>query len=259
MRSLLAFILSGVAAAFGQEPAAPAEKKQDAEALKLIERFDALMHVPRAAGLKDVEFVTRLPSRLDLVLRWKHPDKVASDLTVAEDAPAAEVEPLKRIIPAHRAEAAKHAASFVKIVTGEVLGEQHKDDDVTLEAPNQIRIVARSDASKAVFKEQALTFDEQGLVKQARVTAPTGLVSTLEPTFAPWKGKHLYQSLKTSIGPDQQTVTFEYEQVGEFMLVKKLTTKSTVRGKATEATLELRGFKANSGLDDKLFEAPRQQ
>jgi hypothetical protein len=143
----------------------------------------------------------------------------------------------------------------VKIFVGEVLHEQHKDDDVILAAPNEVRIVARSEASKASMKEQVLTFDEAGLVKRARVTGPTGAEITLEPTYTAWNGKHVYESLKTIFGPDnQQTVSFEYAVVEGFLLAKKLTTKGTGRSKSSEGTLEFRDLKVNTGLDDKLFE-----
>jgi hypothetical protein len=262
MKSTIAvLILSAFARLFGQGADAPAppEKKQDAGALKLVERFDSLVYAPRAAGLKDVEFTTRLPNGLDLVIRWKAPDAVASDLRVPADTPEKNVEPLKLIVPVYRAEAARHAPSFAKIIAGEVLLEQHKDDDLTLVSPNVVKIVARSDSSKAIFKEQTLTFDEAGLVKQAVVTAPTGLVSTLEPTFAPWNGRHVYQTLKTTMGTDEQKVTFEYEHVEPFMLVKKLTTEAKVRGKVTKGSLEFRDFKPNAGIQDVSFGEPKGQ
>lgn len=250
------FMLGCVAAIVAQGSEAPqAPKKQDPEALKLIERYDSLLYIPRAAGLKDLEFTTKLPSGHNLVLRWKEPDKKKADLVVPADAPADRARQLAFVIPKFQDDARKHGPSFIDpLQTGEILHEKHKDDDITLVAPNQIRIVARSEGSKRMFKEETLTFDDQGLVKQARVVSPAGLESVLEPTFTPWNGKHVYQVLKTKIGQEEQVVTFDYGIFDNVMLVKKVVTSAKVDGKTREQVLEFFDFKVNTGLDDKLFE-----
>jgi hypothetical protein len=263
MKSALTVVLmlGCLGALAAQEPEA---RKQDAEAVKLLERFDALRHVPRAAGLKDLQFAARLPSGHDLVLRWKAPDKMASELVVPADAPADRARQLQFVIPKFQAEARKFERAFLDLQLGELLWEDHKGDDVVLAAPNQVRIVAKSEKSRRTFKEQLITFDEQGLVKQARVTSPTGGESIMEPTFTQWNGKHLYQSLNTRIGTNEQTISFEYAEHGGMMLLKKVVTTTKVDGKAqAPRTLEFSDVKVNTGLDDKLFEAkpaePKQE
>jgi hypothetical protein len=250
------FAVAAIVAAQEVQPAKPPEKRQDPEAIALIERFDGLLYAPRTSGLEDLEFTTKLPSGHHLVLKWKQPDKIQADLVVPADAPPEVARQLGLVIPKFQDEARKHASKFVDMEIGEVLREKHKDDDVILAGKNQVRIVARSEASKSVFKEQTLTFDERGLIKSTRVTAPTGVESTIEPTFMAWSGKHVYQSMKTRVATSQEdsTVTFEYSVVESIMLVKKVGLASKVGGKAREQVLEFFDFKVNRGIEDKAFD-----
>ena len=71
---------------------------------------------------------------------------------------------LEFVKPKFESEARKNAMPFVTMQLGESLREKHKDDDVSLAGPNEVKIVAKSEASKAQFKEEILTFDERGLL-----------------------------------------------------------------------------------------------
>jgi hypothetical protein len=255
--ALTVLFLSGVLRlAACQDPVAPkpAEKPpQDPKALAMLEKLDSLLYRPRDAGLKDLEFTAKLPGGFNLLVRWKDPERVRADLVVPPDAPANVKKQLELVKPRFEADARKHAQPFVTMQLGEVLRDKHKDDEVVLAGANQVKIVARSDASKASFKEQTLTFNEQGLVTQAKVVAPTGLESTIDPKFTESNGKHVYQSMKTTIGTETSTVTFEYVNAGAFVLVKKVTT-TAAKGGASQA-LEFDGFKTNAGIEDGVFEA----
>jgi hypothetical protein len=200
MKSVFAVVLmfGCLDAVVAQDPPKPSEKRQDPEAVKLVERFDALLYVPRAEALRDLEFATKLPSGHHLVLRWKQPDQIKSELVVPADAPPDRARQLAYVIPKDQEEAQKHAPRFVDLEIGEVLHQKHKDDDILLVAPNQVKIVARSEATKAVLKEQTLVFDQQGLITQTKIISPTGVESTLAPTYTTWNGKQVYQTLKSS-------------------------------------------------------------
>lgn len=257
-RLVVAFVLGCAGFALAQDteaPKPPDRPRQDAEALKLIERFDSLLYMPRAAGLKDLEFTVRLPGGFDLLVRWKEPDRVKASLAVAADAPADHKKQLELIAPKFEPEAKKHAPSFVSTQIGEPLRDKHKDDELTMIAPGQVKIVARSEASTAQFKEQALSFDDRGLVTRVKVVAPTGLESVILPTFAPLGGRFVYQAMKTTIAKEESTVTFEYVEAGGFHMIGTLTTAS--KSMREPQKLVFAGFKPNSGLDDKLFEEPK--
>jgi hypothetical protein len=249
---MFALALMPIAAAQGTEAPKPPERPaQDPKAVAMIEKLDALMYRPRAAGLTDLEFTAKLQGGFNLQVRWKDPDRMRADLVVPADAPDDAKKRLELIKARFEPDAKKHAASFVVMQTGEVLREKHKDDELVLAGPNQVKIVARSDASKASFKEQTLTFNDQGLVTQVKVVAPNGFESAIEPKYVEWGGKQVYQSLKTTIGKDETLVSFDYVNVGTFLMVKKVTT--TPKTGASQS-LEFEGFKANAGIDDKVFE-----
>src|SRR5262249_22944658 len=157
---------------------------QDPAAVKMIERFDNLRYVPRAEGLKDLQFTVRMPvtkeAGIDLVVRWKAPDKIAAELAVPADAPEGLKRQLSILSTQKRAEAKTMAGPMVAMQIGELSGDKVKDDDIALAGPNQVKITARSAGSKAQFKEQLLTFDDRGLAKLAELTAPTGAVTKSE-------------------------------------------------------------------------------
>jgi hypothetical protein len=246
----LTFVLGAFEAAFTQEPAAPARPPQDPKALAMLEKLDSLVYSPRAAGLKDLEFTVKLPVGFHLLLRWKAPNLLRADLVVPPDAPAQIKKQLELSKANFEAEARKSAPSFAVTQLGEVLRDKHNGDEISLVAPNEVKIVARSEASKAAFKEQTLTFNEQGLVTRARMTAPNGLENVIEPTFIEKDGKHVYQSLKTTIGKQETVAAYEYVNAGTFLMVKKITV--TAKGSPPQA-LEFDGFKANAGIADEVF------
>src|SRR5215471_15769816 len=89
---IAAFLLGVLGNAAAQTPPPAAEKPtQDPAAMKMIERFDSLRYVARSEGLKDLQFTIRMPvikeAGLDLVARWKAPDKIAADLVLPGDVP----------------------------------------------------------------------------------------------------------------------------------------------------------------------------
>jgi hypothetical protein len=248
-------VLALASLAAAQEPVTPkpAERPaQDPKALAMLEKLDSLLYVPRAVGLKDLEFTSKLPNGFQLLVRWKEPDRVRAELVVPPDAPAAVKKQLELVKPRFEDEARKYAPSFAATQIGEVLRDKYKDDEITLVAPNQVKIVARSEVSKASFKEHTLTFNDQGLGTQVKVVAPNGVENTIEPTYVELKGKRVYGSIKTKFGKEETVVTFEHVEAGDFLFVKKMTT-TAAKGGAPQA-LEYEGFKANSGLDDKVFE-----
>jgi hypothetical protein len=231
---------------------APAQAQQDPKALAMLEKLDSLLYSPRTAGLKDLEFFAKLPNKFNILIRWKTPDRVRAELVVPPDSPADMKRQLEFIKPKFEAEARKNAMPFVTMQLGESLREKHKDDDVTLAGPNEVRIVAKCEASKSSFKEQVLTIDDRGLASRVRVVAPTGLESVIEPKYVERSpGRFSYESLKTTIGKDESVVGFEYVTVGDFTFVGKVITKPK---DGEPRPLEFGGFKANSGLEDKLFE-----
>jgi hypothetical protein len=260
---IVAFV--ALPAALAQAPAQPAspppaaEKPvQDAAAVKLIERCDALRHVPRAEGLVDLQFIVRLPMPLglDLAVSWKAPDKVAGAFVVPDDAPPDRLKQLTITAAEKGSHAKGMAGPFVQMMIGEVLRDTYKDDEITLAAANQVKIVPKSATSKSTFKEQVLTFDDRGLLKQVKITSPTGSESVMNPAFVEWNKKFVYQSMTTTIGKTETSVSFEYGNAGDFLLVKKATMSVKMPGKPEPQTqiLEFRSPKVNTGLDDKLFE-----
>jgi hypothetical protein len=237
--------------------AAPAKPQQDPKAVAMLEKLDSLQYSPRTAGLKDLEFFAKLPGKFNILIRWKAPDRVKAELVVAPETPPEIRKQMEFIKPKFEAEARKNAMPFVTMQLGESLREKHKDDDVTLAGPNEVKIVAKCEESKASFKEEVLTFDERGLVTRVKVVAPTGMESVIDPKFVErTPGRFSYESLKTTIGKDESVVSFEYVTVGDFTFVGKVITKQK---DGEPRPLEFGGFKANSGLDDKIFdEAPAE-
>lgn len=258
MNRMGVLVLAAVSAAasFAQNPEpARQEPARDPAAMKLIERYDSVRLIPRVEGLKDLQFTARLPIGLDLAVRWKAPDKLAADLVVPADAPEDRVRQLTVMAAQKRAEARPMAAPMLPMFLGEVYAETIKDDEVSLAAPNQVKVVAKSPASRARFKEQLLTFDDRGLIKSAEVTAPTGATSKQEPVFVEMNKKFVYQGVKTTMGKIESSVAFEYAPAGDFVLVKKATMSAKGQGPAQPPqTLEFRDVKANAGIDDKAFE-----
>jgi hypothetical protein len=253
---ILALTAVAATAAFGQNPQPGQDKpSQDPAAMKLIERFDSIRLVPRAEGLKDLQFTARLPIGIDLAVKWKAPDKLAADLVVPADAPADRAKQLTVMASQKRGEARQMAAPMIPMFLGEIFAETVKDDEVSLVGPNQVKVVAKSPASRAQFKEQLLTFDDRGLIKSADVTAPTGASSKQEPTFVEVNKKFAYQSVKTTIGKSESSVTFEYAPADGLVLVRKATMSAKGAGPATPPqVLEFRDVKANAGIDDQVFE-----
>ena len=255
---IVLFTLGVVVNGLAQVPDVAAGKaQQDPKAVAMLEKLDSLQYSPRTAGLKDLEFFAKLPGGFNILIRWKTPDRVKAELVVSPESPPEMKKQMEFIKPKFEAEARKNAMPFVTMQLGESLREKHKGDDVTLAGPNEVKIVAKSEESKASFKEEVLTFDERGLVTRVKVVAPTGAESVIEPKFverAP--GRFSYESLKTTIGKDESVVAFEYVTVGDFSFVGRVTTKPK---DGQPRALEFGGFKANSGLDDKIFdEAPAE-
>jgi len=234
----------------------PAKAQQDPKAMAMLEKFDSLLYSARTAGLKDLEFFAKLPNGFNVLTRWKAPDRIKAELVVSPDSPPGMKKQMEFIKPKFEAEARKNAMPLVTVQLGESLREKHKGDDVTLAGPNEVKIVAKSEASKAEFKEEVLSFDDRGLVTRVKVVAPTDMESVIEPKYGERSGgKFSYESLKTTIGKEE-SVAFEYVTVGDFTFVGKVTT--TQKGGQPRA-LEFGGFKANSGLDDKIFdEVPKE-
>lgn len=230
---------------------ASGKAQQDPKAVAMLEKLDSLQYSPRTAGLKDLEFFAKLPGGFNILIRWKAPDRIKAELVVSPESPPELRKQMEFIKPKFEAEARKNAMPFVTMQLGESLREKHKDDDVTLAGPNEVKIVAKSEESKASFKEEVLTIDERGLASKVRVVAPTGAESVIEPKYVERSGKFSYESLKTTIGKDEAVVSFEYVTVGDFTFVGKVVTKPK---DGQPRPLEFGGFKANSGLDDKLFE-----
>jgi hypothetical protein len=246
--ALLVLIASAILLA--QQP--EARPPQDPKAVALLERLDSLLYIPRSAGLKDLEFIVKLPVGFQVIVKWKAaPDRARADLVVPPETPATSKKQLEILKPTVEAEARKRAMSFATTQIGEVLRDRYKDDEIILLSPNQVKIVARSAPSLAAFKEHTITFNDLGLVTMVKVVAPTGREDSIEPTFTEWNGKQLYRTLKTTIGRQETLASYEYVDVGAFRLVKKITT--TVKGQPPEA-LEFDGFKVNAGIDDAAFE-----
>lgn len=260
--SALLFVLTfalGVAAAQQPEAPKPAERPpQDPKAVAMLEKFDSLVYIPRAAGLKDLEFTLKLPVGFNVLVRWKaSPDRARADLVVPEDAPAGIKKQLEIRKSTVEADARKQAVPLSVTQVGEVQRDKYKDDEIVLVAPNQVKIVARSEASKSAFKEHTVTFNDQGLVTLVKVVAPNNFESTIEPTFAESNGKHAYQSIKTTIGRQETIVAYEYVSAGSFQFVKKITTTAKGSGDLLAPppqSIEFDGFKPNAGIDDAVFE-----
>jgi hypothetical protein len=103
-----------------------------------------------------------------------------------------------------------------------------------------VKVVARSETSKASFKEQIFTFDAKGLVTKIEATAPNGLLTVIEPTWTA-HGALWSQSKSTmTVGKETKTITFDYVDVGGFRLLAKMIASDA---KNAPVALELRNFK----------------
>jgi hypothetical protein len=245
------------------KPATPEKPVQDEAALRLLERYDALLYNARNAGLKDLEFSTKLPIGVKVVVRWKDPDRTAADVTVPEDAPPERKKQLELMLESVRAQASSFAPAMVPLFTGESEAAKHAANTVTLAGEGKVKVVALDAKSKAQFKEQLITFDERGLAKHVKVVAPNGTIQEIEPKFFEKNGKFLLSEVKTIFAPTTtKTITFEYADAGAFTFIRKMTTSGATEGEETSSSvLEFTDVKANSGLDDALFpaaEKPKQ-
>jgi len=267
MKSLAAFsifVLTGLVV--GQDPkpapatppAAQVAPKQDAAALKLLEKFDSLLYIAQQNGLKDVSFDCSLPIGLVLQVKWKSPDKMAADVVVPADAPAEKKKQLELISSTVKGQAQTYARSFVQLIVGESEGKKRAGDDIALSGENQIKITAVSETSKREFKEEVLTFDERGLVKHIKVTSPMGAVSEIDPTYVEKGGKFLYTVVTNQFGDatakTSTAMKFDYVDVDGITVISKMTTSGTNAGTAMpENVMQFTNHQVNKGIDDAVF------
>lgn len=251
MKTLVVLVLT--LCAFAQDPQKPVPQR-DSAAVRRLEVFDAKVYTPVAAGLRELTFEFPMPETalpgLVLDISWKTPDATQVTARVTDKAPASARQQMQLLADlindpkrAEGQEFRTNAHGVAKQVIGESLAAKLAGDDLATLSESEVKVTARSEASRRQFKEQVLTFDAKGLVTKATVTAPNGLVTVIETTWTEKSNRWFQSSVAMSVGKERKSIAFEYGDVGGFTLLQKMTASD---GKNASEVLEVRRPRANA-------------
>lgn len=251
MKTLVAALIA--VSAFSQNPQNPAPNR-DAAAVRKLEAFDQKVYTPITAGLKSLNFEFPMPEAalpgLVLDISWKTPDAIEVLARVTDKAPPAarqQMQLLAELINDPKRSEGQEFRTNARGVTQQVIGEslatKLASDDLATVSETEVKVVARSEASRRQFKEQVLTFDAKGLVTKATVTAPNGLVTVIETTWTEKSGKWVQGTVAMTVGKDRKSIAFDYADIDGFLLLQKMTASD---GKNASETLEIRNARVNA-------------
>ena len=221
--------------------------RQDAGALALLDRADAVLYSPLLAGLHDVTYrfkTTRRP-KVAVEVRWVEPDHVRSELALDADAGAATQNWTRVGGPKHL----RDATSLVDLVVGTPNRAQYKGDEIILQSAGHVKIVARSERSLSrSLVEAVITFGDDGL-PTCMETQTVNSKIILVPTYRRGPGgRWLVDKVDTRIeggGKTRSTVmSFEYQRIGPYTMPHRV----TLHGLDEEVVQEYLDIHVDQGL-----------
>lgn len=220
-----------------------AKAARDPKAVALLEKADAATYSPKRAGLKDLQYrqtLSNLPGIL-VDVRWAAPDTSKVDLGAAPDAPAH----VRAMIEAAREPLTRTATLTIDMIVGKDNVATYAEDEISLASEGVVKILARSERSKAVFRENLVTFDARGLPVAMKTIDRDGRTIEMNVIFEAAGALHRVREVKSMTPVGEVTMNFEYVEIQGFAFPRRITSA----GGALPSTQEFSEFKVDTGLD----------
>jgi hypothetical protein len=238
MRSALALLaLPAILCAQAARP------PQDPEALKLLDQADALIYSPRRLGLKDLRYVQSVPRQPGVVVEvaWKAPDLARVEPRAEPGRP----DHVARIVAVQREQLQAEARTILDVVVGKDSREAYQDDEIRLAGPRQIRVLARSDRSRRLFREHLVTYDDRGLPFRMASETDSGRYE-FEVVFTTHDGKWFVREIQSRTPTGPMVMEIEMGEFGAWRFPLRI--RKTL---GTEVTaIEFSDYRPDTGLTE---------
>lgn len=206
----------------GGEPPQEVKPLQDAGALALIDQGDVQIYMASQAGLKDVTYEQTLDGfpGVSFSVRWVAPDHADVRMQVLDDRMQAWArengqQKMSEVLDLH------------ELIVGKTNRSQYEDDEIRLEGPNKVTIIAKSQQSMRRFTRTTTTFDGRGLPVTSEHHLTNGNIVTQTTSFRPGPdGRYLIDRvdsvLKQPEKETRSTMVFTYEVVSGYTLASRI-------------------------------------
>jgi hypothetical protein len=258
---LILCVLGFAAVATAQEGAASAtqEKEFSPEVAKLLKKVEPQLYSPYREGLKDISFEIYMPMMemmgmggVKFLYVWKAGDPAKTAFKIEGELPSPDMKEMMQ------SQMEAQAKSLADLMIVKPYFEKYRGHDTTLTQDGDLqKLAVTATSDDAGFKTQTLWINSEFLPVKATTEMENpmmgGTMSETSTFQYQMKGdRRLIQSISAESSMGTQEIKFEYQDVGKYTLLKKMTIESPANPMGP-MSIEFRNISVDQNLDDSAF------